>query len=188
MNSAKLKQRHTSCIHKKLHAGKWPDLMTSKPDALSTPRYHWTYFTGTTLADDIAQWSSSDNPVLICIIGTHWITTRRPLEACWKYTGYQKLFLQWHSNVHGGLISRHTGLPLNYHWLGVRIGYDFVVYFTIWNSAGFRKLRWEIILCSLQHAKNLITLQVWAICDYETMQLCSCSLVRKKMSNYLMEK
>ena len=66
--------RHTSCIHKGLHAGKWPDLMTSKPDALSTLGYHWTDGTGTTLADAIAQWYSSGNPVLICMIGTHWKT------------------------------------------------------------------------------------------------------------------
>ena len=32
---------HASCIHKGLHAGKWPDLMTSKPDALNTLRYPW---------------------------------------------------------------------------------------------------------------------------------------------------
>ena len=64
--------RHTSCIHKGLQAGKWPDLMASKPDALSTLGYHWTYYTGITLHNATAQWSSSGNPVLICIIGTHW--------------------------------------------------------------------------------------------------------------------
>ena len=58
---------HTSCICKGLHAGKWPDLLTSKPDAVSTLRYHWTDYTGITLADAIAQWSSSGNPELkIC--------------------------------------------------------------------------------------------------------------------------
>ena len=45
---------HTSCIHKELHAGKWPDLNTSKPYTLSTLGYHWTDYTGTTLADAIA--------------------------------------------------------------------------------------------------------------------------------------
>ena len=67
--------RHTSCLQKGLHAGKRPDLMTSKPDAPSTLGYHWTDCTGTTLADAFAQWPSSGNPVLICIIGTHWNTT-----------------------------------------------------------------------------------------------------------------
>ena len=67
--------RHTSYIHKWLYAGKWPDLMTSKPDALSTLGYYWTDCNGTTLVDAMAQWSWSGNPVLICIIGTHWKTT-----------------------------------------------------------------------------------------------------------------
>ena len=67
--------RHTSCIYKGLHAGKWPDLMTSKPDPVSALGYHSTRYAGTTLANAIAQWSSSGNPVLICIIGTHWKTT-----------------------------------------------------------------------------------------------------------------
>ena len=102
---------HTSCIHKGSHAGKWPDLMTSKPDSVSTLGYHWTDHTGrplepqvhwdatgTTLADASTQWCSSGAPVLICIIGTHWKTTGatstledhwkatgRPLEAHWKH-------------------------------------------------------------------------------------------------------
>ena len=33
---------HTSCMHKGLHVGKWPDLMTFKPDSVSTLEYHWT--------------------------------------------------------------------------------------------------------------------------------------------------
>ena len=87
---------HTSCIHKGLHAGKWPDLMTSKPDSVSTlgyhtrrplePQVHWDA-TGTTLSDVSTRWCSSGNPVLICIIGTHWNTTGRPLEDHWKHTG-----------------------------------------------------------------------------------------------------
>ena len=98
---------HTSCIHKRLHAGKWPDLMTSKPDSMSTVGYHWTDHTGrllkpqvqwnatlTTLADASTQWCPSGDPVLICIIGTHWNTTGRPLEDHWKHTGYQQFFLQ----------------------------------------------------------------------------------------------
>ena len=155
---------HTSCMHKGYHAGKWPDLMTSKPDYFSTLGYHWTdhtgrplepqvhwdatgttladastqwcssgdpvliciigthcgrplepqvYWdaTGTTLADASTQWCPSGEPVLICIIGTHWNTTGKPLKDHWL----PKLFLQWHSSVHCGLIPRHTGLPLADH-------------------------------------------------------------------------
>ena len=91
---------HSSGMHKRLHAGKWPTLMTSKPDSVSTLGYHWTDHggkplepkvhrdaTGTTLADASTQWCPSDDPVLICIIGTHWNTTGRALEDHWKYTG-----------------------------------------------------------------------------------------------------
>ena len=82
--------RHTSCLYEGLHAGKWPDLMTSKLDAVSTLGYHWRDYTGTTLADGIAQWSSSGNPVLICIIGTHWKTTgaTSTLGCHWNPTGW----------------------------------------------------------------------------------------------------
>ena len=123
---------HTSCIHKGSHGGKWPDLMSSKPDYVSTLGYHWTDHTGrrlepqvhwdatgTTLADASTQWCPSGDPVLICIIGTHWKTTGKLLEALevhWKRTGYQQLFLQWHPSVHWGLSSRQTGLPLECHW------------------------------------------------------------------------
>ena len=120
---------HTCCIHKGSHAGKWPDLMTSKPESVSTLRYHWTDHTGrplepqvhwdvigTTLADASTQWCPSGDPVLICIIGAHRKTTGKPLEDHWKHTGYQQFFLQWHSSVHCGLSSRHTGLPLDCHW------------------------------------------------------------------------
>ena len=94
---------HTTCIHKGSHAGKWPDLMTSKPDYVSTLGYHWTYHTGrplepqvhwdatgTTLADASTQWCSSGDPVLICIIGTHWKTTgaTSTLECHWNHTGW----------------------------------------------------------------------------------------------------
>ena len=130
---------HTSFIHKGSHTGKWPDLMTSKPDYVSTLGYHWTDHTGrplepqvhwdatgttlsdastqwcssgdqvlnaslehtgrpiepqvhwdvtgTTLADASTQWYPSGDPVLICIIGTHWKTTAKPLEDHWKHTG-----------------------------------------------------------------------------------------------------
>ena len=155
--------------------------MTSKPDSVSALGYHWTDHTGrplepqvhwdatgTTLADANTQWCSSGDPVLICIIGSHWKTTGaisilgchwnhtgwcqhpvvsqwrssvnlhnwntpehhwkatgRPLEAHWKHTGYQQIFLPWHSSVHWGLSSRHTGLPLNYNWLRVRSNYHY---------------------------------------------------------------
>ena len=81
---------HTSCIHKGLHAEKWPDLMTPKLNAVSTLGYHWRYHTGITLADGIAPRSSSDNPVLICIIGTHWKTTgaTNTLGCHWNHTGW----------------------------------------------------------------------------------------------------
>ena len=55
------------------------------------PQVHWDA-TGTTLADASTQWCPSGDPVLICIIGTHWKTTGKPLEDHWKHTG----FLQWH--------------------------------------------------------------------------------------------
>ena len=81
---------HKNCIHKGSHARKCPDLMTSKPDALSTLGYHWTDCTGTTLADSIAQWSSSGNPGLICIVGTHWKNTEATstLGLHWNKTGW----------------------------------------------------------------------------------------------------
>ena len=107
--------------------------MTSKRDSVSTLGYHWTDrtgrplepqvhwdATGTTLDDASTQWCSSGDPVLICIIGTHWKTTGKPLEDHWKTTGSTLAFLQWHSSVHWGLSSRHTGLPLEDHWLRVR--------------------------------------------------------------------
>ena len=108
--------------------------MTSKPDSVSTLGYDWTDRTGrplepqvhwdaigTTLAGACTQWCPNGNPVLICIIGTHWKTTGKPLEDHWKTTGSTLAFLQWHSSVHWGLSSRHTGLPLDCHWLRVRV-------------------------------------------------------------------
>ena len=94
---------HTNCIHRGLHAGKCPDLMTSKRDSFSTLEYHWTDHTGTplepqihwdatgtTLADANNQWCPSGDPVLICIIGTRWKTTgaTRTLECHWNHTGW----------------------------------------------------------------------------------------------------
>ena len=81
--------------------------MTSKPDSVSTLEYHWTDrtgrplepqvhwdATGTTLADASTQWCSSGDPVLICIIGTHWKTTWKPLEDHWKHTGISPVAFQ----------------------------------------------------------------------------------------------
>ena len=112
---------HTNCIHKGSHAGKWPNLMTSKPDSVSTLEYHWTDHTGrpleaqvhwdatgTTLADASTQWCSTGDPVLICIIGTHWKTTGAT-STQWHST-------QWCSTGDPVLIWEHTGRPLESHW------------------------------------------------------------------------
>ena len=117
---------HSSCIHKGSHAGKWPDLMTSKPDSVSTLVYHWTDHTGrplepqvhwnaigTTPADASTQWCSSGDPVLICIIGTHWKTTGKPLEDHRKHTGYQKCFSS-DIPVYTGVLVPGT---LDCHWI-----------------------------------------------------------------------
>ena len=58
--------RYTSCILSVVHAGKWPDLMTSKTAYVNTLGYHWIDYTGT-------------------IIGLleH---TGRPLEGHWHYS------------------------------------------------------------------------------------------------------
>ena len=50
------------------------------------PQEHWDA-NGTTLADATAQWCYSGNPVLICISGTHWKTTGRPLQYHRDATG-----------------------------------------------------------------------------------------------------
>ena len=107
--------------------------MTSKPDSVSTLGYHWTDHTGkplepqvhwdatgTTLADTSTQWCPSGNPVLICIIGTHWKTTGKPLEDHWKHIGTSPMAFQC---TLGSKFQAHwiaTGLPLEDHWLRVR--------------------------------------------------------------------
>ena len=103
ISSSPSNPHNASCIHKGSHAWKWPDLMTSKPDSVSTLGYHWTDHTGrpleqhvhwdatgTTLADASTQWCSSGDPVLICIIGTHWKTTgaTSTLGCHWNHTGW----------------------------------------------------------------------------------------------------
>ena len=119
--------------------------------------YNWSHryiAIGATLDGAYTQWYPSGNPVLICIIGTHWITTGTwsPLDAHWKHTGYQQFFLRWYSSVHWGLSSRHTGLPLNYHCLSVTpqaIIYCAVVYkaaqmgaMTAWKIPIVRLVNW----------------------------------------------
>ena len=107
--------------------------MTSKPDSVSTLGYHWTDHTGrplepqvhwdatgTTLSDASTQWCPSGDPVLICIIGTHWKATGRPLEARWLPTIISPVAFQC---TLGSKFQAHwiaTGLPLQDHWLSVR--------------------------------------------------------------------
>ena len=130
---------HSSCIHYGSHAGKWPDPMTSKPDSVSTLGYHWTDrtgrplepqvhwdATGTALADASTQWCSSGDPVLICIIGTHWKTTgaTSTLGCHWNHTGWclHPVVFQWRSsvNLHNWNTLeddwKATGKPLEDHW------------------------------------------------------------------------
>ena len=119
---------HTSCIHKGSHAGKWPDLMTSKPDSVCTLRYHWTDHTGrplepqvhwdatgTTLADAGTQWCCSGDPVFTCIIGTHWKTTwaTSTLRCHWNHTGWcsHPVVSHWRSSV-----NLHNWNTLEDHW------------------------------------------------------------------------
>ena len=113
--------------------------MTSKPDSVSTLGYHWTDrtgrplepqvhwdATGTTLADASTQWCSSGDPVLICIIGTHWKTTgaTSTLGCHWNHTGWclHPVVFQWRSSVnlhYWNTLEDHwkaTGKPLEDHW------------------------------------------------------------------------
>ena len=113
--------------------------MTSKPDSVSTLGYHWTDrtgrplepqvhwdATGTTLAEASTQWCSSGDPVLICIIGTHWKTTgaTSTVGCHWNHTGWclHPVVSQWRSsvNLHNwNTLEDHwkaTGRPLEDHW------------------------------------------------------------------------
>ena len=102
--------------------------MTSKPDSVSTLGYHWTDrtgrplepqvhwdATGTTLADASTQWCSSGDPVLICIIGTHWKTTgaTNTLGCHWNHIGWclHPVVFQWRSSV-----NLHNWNTLEDHW------------------------------------------------------------------------
>ena len=135
------KSHHSSCIHKGFHAGKWPILMTSKPDSVSTLGYHWTDHTGkpvgpqvhwdatgTTLPDASFQWYPSGDPVLICIIGTHWNTIGSPLEDHWKTTG-STLETHWLPTILSPVAFQCTlgskfqtaRLPLDCHWIATEL-------------------------------------------------------------------
>ena len=90
------------------------------------PQVHWDA-TGTTLADASTQWCSSGDPVLICIIGTYWKTTGKPLEDHWKHwlptflspvafqctLGYR---FQAHWIATGRPLAQGKGLEPQVHW------------------------------------------------------------------------
>ena len=84
--------------------------------ATSTLRCHWNY-TGWCHHPVMSQRRSSVNLHNWNTLEHRWKDTEKPLESHWKHTGYQQFFLQWHSSVHWGLNSRHTGLPLDCHWI-----------------------------------------------------------------------
>ena len=69
---------------------------------------HWDA-TGTTLVDASTQWCPSGDPVLICIIGTHWKTTGKPLEDHWKHTGISPVAFQC-----------TLGCEFQAHWIATR--------------------------------------------------------------------
>ena len=49
---------------------------------------HWSHkYIGMPLEPRWLMLAPSGDPVLICIIGTHWNTTGKPLEDHWKHTG-----------------------------------------------------------------------------------------------------
>ena len=129
---------HTSCIHKGLHAEKWPDLMTSEPDSVSTLGYHWTDHTGrplevhwdatgTTLSGASTQWCASGDSVLISIIGTHWKTTGATVHCDATGTTLADASTQWCPVGDPVLICiigtplegpwKTTGSTLETHWL-----------------------------------------------------------------------
>ena len=69
----------------------------------------------------VSQWQSSVSLHNWNTLEDHWKATGKPLEDHWKHTGYQQFLFQWHSSVHWGLGSRHTGLPPEDDWLRVRV-------------------------------------------------------------------
>ena len=83
----------------------------------SVSRLHWNHTGG---ADAIAQWSSTGDPVLICIIGTHWKTAgaTSTLECHWNHTASTQWYLSGNP-VLICIIGTHwktTGRPLEAHW------------------------------------------------------------------------
>ena len=92
---------HTSCIHKGSHAGKWPDLMTSKPDSVSTLGYHWTAdHTGTPLEPKV-HW---DAPTGWC---------QHPVVFQWR----PSVNLHNWNTLEDHWSHKYTGMPLEPHWL-----------------------------------------------------------------------
>ena len=62
---------------------------------------HWSHkYTGMPLEPHWLMLAPSVNLHNRNTLNHHWKTTRRPLEAHWKHTGYQQLFVQCHSSVH----------------------------------------------------------------------------------------
>ena len=143
--------------------------MTSKPDSVSKLGYHWTDrtgrplephvhwdATGTTVADASTQWCSSGDPVLICIIGTHWKTTgaTSTLECHWNHTGWclHPVVSQWRSSVN--LHNWNTGRPLEAlgfkfqaHWIAtgrpLAQGKGCYVHWYVWDECKFvQKRKW----------------------------------------------
>ena len=80
--------RHSSCIHKGLHAGKWPDSITPQPDAVSS--LHWDTTWQTTLEPNWLMLSSIGLPVAIQCWFAHWKTTgaTSTLGCHWNHTDW----------------------------------------------------------------------------------------------------
>ena len=105
--------------------------------------YHWSDYSGTTLADAITQWFSSGHPELVCIIGTHLTATgiTSTLGCYWNHTGWC-----YHPVVSMGnpvvicIIGTHrktTGSTLGAHWK--HIGYQQFV--LLWHSKVHRETK-----------------------------------------------
>ena len=93
---------HTSCIHKGSHAGKWPDLMTSKPDSVSTLGYHWTDHTGRPLEPQV----HGDATGTTLADADEWVSWTH--TAAYMYTAWKTNWGNW-SNL------RHK-LETEYSW------------------------------------------------------------------------
>ena len=69
---------HTSSMHKGLHDGKWPDLMTSQPDSVSTLGYHcvltnFPYKLLWTIMDTL--WTVVITQPQLIVVGKHFTVT-----------------------------------------------------------------------------------------------------------------